>query len=503
MPSRSRPYVAAKDDIVWRKLEEFSDQWNKSLHNADLYRAVARLILKYKDGDGVELKKWKGGYNVVYRLEYKDGSSVMMRVPMKDLVPFPYEKIRYEVATMRYVAANTTIPVPHIYHCGTAAENPTGLGPFIIMDYIEHDYNMSRVLLDPTLPPDQSPILDPNINEEKLEYIYAQMANVLLQLSTLKFPRIGSLEEEEDGKTISVKGRPLTWNMNDIIVHTNAPKSILPEPSRTYATEDEWLNALADMHMVQISFQHNDAAEDEDDARDKYVSRQLFRNLVKEKRLFPRASSKPDDRFRLFSEDFRPANVLLDKDLKIVGVIDWEFAYAAPARFIYDPPWWLLIERAEHWSGGYDAWMEIYEPRFQTFLRMLEAEEKKMADANLAEKVNSLTLTDNDNNNDNKEMMEIPLSQRMRESWEKRTWMISSAATKSWNLDYLWWHYLDEDFFGPNEDHDHKIRVELLSEPQKKVMESFVARKIEDGKDGEKVNFGDEDPPDLVNEFLV
>ncbi|KAF5129767.1 hypothetical protein E5D57_006098 [Metarhizium anisopliae] len=56
--------------------------------------------------------------------------------------------------------------------------------------------------------------------------------------------------------------------------------------------------------------------------------------------------------FRLYSEDLRPSNVLIDKDLRVVGVIDWEFAYAAPASFSSDPPWWLLLKSPEYWPGG-------------------------------------------------------------------------------------------------------------------------------------------------------
>ncbi|KAI1096437.1 phosphotransferase family protein [Rostrohypoxylon terebratum] len=496
MPPKPRDSCMEKDDIVWRKLDEATEEWDKSIRKADIYRAVVNFILKYKDGPGEQMHRViKGGYNVIYRLEYKDGSSVIMRVPIKGLVPFSDEKVRYEVATMRYVAANTTIPIPHVYHYGTAAENPTSLGPFIIMDYIDHHQNMSRELLDSTLPIDKHPVLDPNINEEKLEILYAQMANILLQLSMLKFPRIGSLVEGGE-KSISVKGRPLTANMTDIIIHTNAPTSVLPEPSRTFDTEDEWCSALADMHMAQLSFQHNDAVEDEDDARDKYVARQLFRNLAKEKRIVPKGSDL-NDRFRLFSEDFRPVNVLLDKDLKIVSVIDWEFAYAAPAQFSYDPPWWLLLEEPECWPGGYQAWMEAYEPRLRTFLRVLEAEEKKMADADIAGKMDNLTLADDDKSS------KIPLSQRMRESWEKRTWMVSYAARKSWAFDFVWWKFLDEKYFGPNEDQDYKARLELLSQPQRDAIDSFVARKMEELEDGEKVNFGDEDSPDSLYDILV
>lgn len=56
--------------------------------------------------------------------------------------------------------------------------------------------------------------------------IYSQMGNILVQLFALKFPRTGSLVEEKDGQ--SIKGRPLIVNMNHIVVHTNAPASILP-----------------------------------------------------------------------------------------------------------------------------------------------------------------------------------------------------------------------------------------------------------------------------------
>ncbi|XXH01671.1 hypothetical protein Hte_008031 [Hypoxylon texense] len=122
----------------------------------------------------------KGGYNIVYRLEYKDGTSAIMRIPIKDVVPFPEEKIRYEVDTMRYVAANTTIPIPNVHHYGKADENPTGLGPFIIMDYIEHHKSKSRELADPERAHSKRPVLNPNISEQKLELIYGQMANILL-----------------------------------------------------------------------------------------------------------------------------------------------------------------------------------------------------------------------------------------------------------------------------------------------------------------------------------
>ncbi|KAJ2992102.1 hypothetical protein NUW58_g2287 [Xylaria curta] len=475
MPPKPRFFFTDKDDLVWRKLDEATDEWDISIRTNETYRAVGNLILKYKKGQAELMHSViKGGYNVVYRLEYKDGSSAVMRVPIKGVVPFPDEKVRYEVATMRYVAANTTIPVPHVYHYGTTADNPIGLGPFIIMDYIEHHQNMSRELLDPERAPDQRPILNPDIGEEKLEFLYSQIANILLQLSSLKFPRIGSLVEREGGTSTSVEGRPLIANMNDLVVHTNAPASILP--SQTYTSADEWYRALADMHITQLVFQHNDAVEDEDDARDKYVARQLFRKLAAERRLAP----------ELESDGGPPGR----------RVIDWEFAYAAPAQFSFDPPWWLLLEEPEYWAGGYRAWMEVYEPRLRTFLRVLEAEEKKMAAANITERVGRMSLAGGGKT-------EVPLSQRMRESWEKRTWMRNYAARKSWAFDFIWWKFLDESYFGPNENQDHQPRLELLSESQREAMEAFVACKMEESRNPGIVEWEDKHAADRLAELLV
>ncbi|KAH6982295.1 hypothetical protein BKA56DRAFT_643904 [Ilyonectria sp. MPI-CAGE-AT-0026] len=196
-------------------------------------------------------------------------------------------------------------------------------------------------------------------------------------------------------------------------------------PSQTYASAGEWYSTLSDIHMAQLAFQHNDAVEDKEDAGDKYVARQLFRNLAAKGRLVPE-SSKSDGEFRLFSEDFRPANVLLSEHLQVVGVIDWEFAYAAPSQCSFDPP-----------------------------------------------------------------------------SWDKRAWMLNYAVRKSWAFDFIWWKFLDESYFGPNENQDYQARVGLLSESQRKVMELFVVRKMEESGNRKIIEWSDEDAADRLAEVLI
>ncbi|KAI1737745.1 phosphotransferase family protein [Xylaria scruposa] len=502
MPPKRRYVSMPRDDLAWEENDKETDEWERSLHKAELYRAIASLIKKYRPGEAVELHTpISGGYNVFYRLEYKDGSSAAMRIPSKGIVRFPEEKVRYEVATMRCIAARTTIPVPKIYHFGTAAENPTGLGPFIIMDYVDHEMTMSEALKDPALEPDERHELDPNISAEKLEFLYRQMANIVLQLSTLTFPRIGSLVEDKDGQ-FSASGRPLIQNMNHLIEFTDMPPTLLP--SQSYSTSDEWYSALADMHMAQLVFQHNDAVVDEDDARDKYVARQLFRRLASKGQLTNDDDDGNDGKpsmFPLFSSDLRPSNVLIDKDLKVVGVIDWEFAYAAPPQFSFDPPWWLLLKCPDEWPGAYVPWMEAYEPRLETFLRLLEEEEekkekkKKMRDGSSDEIGSDLANLSLEKG--------TPLSQRMRESWRRKTWMISYAARNSWEFDGLFWRYLDPVYFGPNEDADHRPRLGLLSQKEMEVMESLVKTKMEESKERTLVRWNHDDAAAQLAKFMI
>ncbi|KAH7176323.1 phosphotransferase family protein [Dactylonectria macrodidyma] len=474
MGDKTRFYSMERDRLKWGKVESDAEMWREIITTTSLYRQVCEFILRFRPGVAVEMcDLFRGGYNDIYRLRYADGTSVIMRVPIKGVVRFPDEKVLYEAATMKHIAAHTSIPVPHIYHYGTGAENPTGLGPFIIMDYIEHHQTMNEALVDPALSPGERPVLNPAIDEERLEFMYRQMANILLQLFNLRFPRIGSVVEAKRKYAASITGRPLTRNMNDMIMQTNTPESVLP--TGTFGSTSEWFRTLGNMHMAQLVFQRNDAVDNLEDAREKYVARQLLRNLSTEGRLVPEPPkpSEPSRRredFILFSEDFRPANVLINVNLEIVGVVDWEFAFAAPARLSYAPPWWLLLKKPEYWIGGYREWVVAYEPRFQTFLRALVAEERRMAATRSA-------FTPYTNGK-----AEPPLSQRMVETWTKRDWVLTYAMRKSWSFDFLWWKYLDEYFYGPNATQDYNSRLHLLTQPQKDAMDAFVARKMEESE---------------------
>lgn len=213
---------------------------------------------------------------------------------------------------------------------------------------------MGQALGAPRENPNETPISNPNISECKLKNLYLQMAQCLLQLAQPSFPRIGALVEVKHG-SYCVGARPVALNMINMVQLSNIPKSIFPPEGTTYQTTDEWYVALAEMQLATLLFQHNDIVSPEDDCKTKYVARRLFRRLAKQCRLSKfgfsddnwSVSAKhngaklpaPDnsDYFRLWCDEFRPSNGLVDDNDQVLGAIDWEFAYAGPTQFVLDP----------------------------------------------------------------------------------------------------------------------------------------------------------------------
>jgi hypothetical protein len=57
----------------------------------------------------------------------------------------------------------------------------------------------------------------------KLDFVYNQIANFMLQLLRLKFPRIGAISKDAASGRWAVVGRPLTYDMNEVITLAGYP----------------------------------------------------------------------------------------------------------------------------------------------------------------------------------------------------------------------------------------------------------------------------------------
>lgn len=380
-----------------------------------------------------------------------------------------------EAATAACISQRTRIPIPEHFKYGIDPD----IRPFMIIQDLRSRRVMGQVLEARREDPDETPVLEPNISESKLKRLYAEMARCVLQLAQIAFPHIGSLAEKSPG-SYHVMERPLTLNMSNMVQLANIPISILPSRGTTYQTADEWYTVLAEMQIATLLFQHNDMVSSEDDCRTKYVARQLFRRLAKQGQLstFGFAEDKWSARckytratlpapansgsFRLWSDDFRPANILVDENDHIIGAIDWEYTYVGPTQFVLDPPWWLLLDVPEMWDDGIDSWTNVYERRLQTWLSAMEEVEQDISPGSFM------------------------LSAYMRESWMTGRFWLNYAARKSWAFDTIYWKYLDKRFFGEREDIPMeqlwKTRVQLLNKEELAAMEPLVQMKMEESK---------------------
>lgn len=331
------------------------------------------------------------------------------------------------------------------------------------MEYINHEMNLSKALNMPELCIEDRPHLDPNIDIGKLEMLYGQFVDILLQLNKISLPWIGSLEQNEDF-TYEVAHQPLSIHMNKLVRLGTLPRSKLPDV--TFESSLSYFSALAELHVEHLTHQRNDAVDSATNCWRKYVARQLLCRLSKDRQLTVSTSNNDTGPFKLWCDDLQPSNVLLNVDLQIVGVIDWEFTYASLAEFSSALPWWLLLEQPEYWPDGIEAWTEVYEHRLQTFLKVLiEHEDDLIFSGRLEE--------------------EQRLSQLMWESWRSRDFWVSYAARKNFAFDAIFWQKLDHHFFGPGgtpEDVWEK-RIELLDEKEKMSIEPFVQQKLEDMKE--------------------
>lgn len=454
------------DGAAWERSDNIFDDFKKKVISHDVLLAVTNFMASYRDGvrpvDRARIADL-GAFNLCFRMVFEDGFSSLLRFPCPGRVMFPEEKVRNEVAVMTFLKQDTHIPVPKIIHHGMREESPAGLGPFILMEYVAHASNLATQIRAPGYHRGDRPFLDPDIEEEKLEFFYGQIADILLELSKPSFDKIGSLARDASGWNIT--NRPLTMNMNELVQLGNFPPKMLPHTP--FTTSSSYYQSLAETEFMHLTTQRNDAIGSEQDCCSKYMARRLFCKLAAESRLHNHTTPNSGP-FKLFCDDLRPTNILLDDNMKIIAVIDWEFTYTAPAEFSFIPPWWLLLEMPEEWPRGASDWTKTYQPRLETFLRVLKRQEDAaMANGSLVEAQR--------------------ISGRMQESWENGDFWVNYGARKSWAFDAVW-PMMDAKFFGGGTAPDqHSLlhseeRMKLLGVEDREAMGLFIQKKLEDSK---------------------
>ncbi|KAL2799432.1 hypothetical protein BJX66DRAFT_333332 [Aspergillus keveii] len=166
-----------------------------------------------------------------------------------------------------------------------------------------------------------------------------------------------------------------------------------------------------------------------------------------------------DGPFKLFCDDFGPGNVLVNDELEIVAVIDWDFCYAATPQFASSITWWLLLRRPDCIVDdiGPDSFFETFIPKANIFLQALEEQEL------------AIGLSKGDD----------PLSGLMRQFLETRSAWFMLACRKVASVDLIYWDLLDEYCWGPRSSMAERAHALTGMGEMHKGREDFVRLKIQ------------------------
>ncbi|KAK1765045.1 phosphotransferase enzyme family protein [Phialemonium atrogriseum] len=300
-----------------------------------------------------------GAYNLYQKFIFADNTTWILRFPRVGAICDDYadEKIAMEVEVLSLVRERTSIPVPVIYSWGLAADNPLGLGAFILMEFIE-GVSANHFLRDPKATADTR-LMRGDISDSDVEILFRQIAGFQLQLFELDFDRIGSLPTPKTGCRYF-------WY-------------VLLFLCLVFSTTKEYFEYVVVQDCKQLIQQPNSVAAPYD-AENKYTSFRVLASLVPGM-INERYSC---GQFKLICDDLGLANLILksDTDLTVVGVVDLEWSYVGPAQLFASAPWWLLQDRPINpecdcddnqppdMATRYFRYLEIYK-------RVLEEEESK------------------------------------------------------------------------------------------------------------------------------
>ncbi|KMU92260.1 hypothetical protein CIHG_10105 [Coccidioides immitis H538.4] len=183
----------------------------------------------------------------------------------------------------------TTIPIPRLHVYCLGKDNILGL-PFMLLDFID-----GKALINIDIP---------KLPDSDKRRLFAKPGDIYLQLFQQQFNYIG-------------------FNPSRLIA-----------PNQVFHSAIDYIFMI---HQALLDEFHlrRDSVCGESDARSYLYgllnSRQFLMDWVK-----PEHNHGP---FVLMHGDLRSANILVDDDLNIVSVLDWEWSHTIPLQMFVPPPW--------------------------------------------------------------------------------------------------------------------------------------------------------------------
>ncbi|TQV97750.1 phosphotransferase [Cordyceps javanica] len=253
----------------------------------------------------------RGSYNISIHLGFFGViPDRLLRIPLRPTVRDSWTKIQSEVATLESVRENTAIPVPRVWAYGKDAQilkDPCQAQHYLLCDYMPGQCLTQRTLKQAT-------------SEQRIE-LFSQLIGIYAQLYSLEFPFATSLLPR--GQLSSpCFSRLLTMARNEL--HLSAGKS-LSKPQILQSTNDFIQHQLGVLSGFCRRPLINSTLADERERVFAHHHIQLELDTIKHC-----VPSSDGDPFVLTHPDMHYGNIVVNKGLNIVGIIDWEFSGTVP-----------------------------------------------------------------------------------------------------------------------------------------------------------------------------
>ncbi|KAF9105807.1 Phosphotransferase enzyme [Mortierella sp. AM989] len=305
----------------------------------------------------------EGTFNKVYLLTMDDGFECIGRVAFPN---FRYYKTESEVATMEFLAAETSIRVPKVYAWDSNPSNPVG-AEYIIMEKIP-GVSLGSIWVNLTL-------------DDKKHFV-GKILDIMLLLFNTTFDKIGSLYR--DSKTHSYEVGLIVCDL-----FFDGKRGDMDLDRGPWKSTGEYLGALIRSEAVYIKAQRDDkgSSKDDDDDYDEDDVDDILQACAEMEKIIPYfcPSDPALERFCLHHSDLHLYNVMVEGN-EITGIIDWESTGAYPTWMCADYPEFLMgrndveASEADNW-GNKEEFQEAVE---DTILRRFFLAEVEKRDQSFA-----------------------------------------------------------------------------------------------------------------------
>jgi len=267
------------------------------------------------------------------------------------------QRIRSEVATLQFLGEKTKVPVPKVIGYWEGDEE---LPPFTIIENI--DGFMLGVALLRDIPP------------KFLNKILKDLATIQLELLSHPSEHIGMLDISEDG-TSDVPCPTLgPYSMDAMAFELDG---VYTQRSKPFTSSRDYYQFKLEVWKQRLDGQQN-AFDNIKDGKRLALNDSILPEFLNNLRPLPYDTNQ----FYLCHPDLHSRNVILDNDLHIAGVIDWEGACFLPLASLCTPPHTLVlfpISRLQPMS----PYITEFEKKTKRYIKILSEAERSSSVAKL------------------------------------------------------------------------------------------------------------------------